>query len=87
MKKPPFIVIILLALIIIGIFLNGITDFLSFLLEAIFVALILIAIFWFFFIRRGPDRNYRKAVKQSKKRQKRSKKKKSPFKVIEGGKK
>lgn len=90
MKRTPLIIIILLALVVIGIFLNGISSFLLFLLEILFVAVILTGIFWFFFIRKGPDPAYRKALKQQKKKQKqqtKAKKKKSPFKVIEGGKK
>ncbi|MBC1462566.1 hypothetical protein [Listeria welshimeri] len=90
MKKFPLIVIVLLALVGIGLLMGG---FKSFFLLIIFVIIgtLIFTLLLRLFASRKTDSNYQKAVKQSKNlhdsKKKTKKKRKSSFKVIDGGKK
>ncbi|MBC1281765.1 hypothetical protein HB768_01715 [Listeria welshimeri] len=89
MKKFPLIVIVLLALVGIGLLMGG---FKSFFLLIIFVIIgtLIFTLLLRLFASRKTDSNYQKAVKQSKNlhdsKKKTKKKRKSSFKVIDGGK-
>ncbi|MBC1965994.1 hypothetical protein HCJ74_02435 [Listeria welshimeri] len=90
MKKFPLIVIVLLALVGIGLLMGGFKSFFLLIISVIIGTLILTLLLRLFASRKT-DSNYQKAVKQSKNlhdsKKKTKKKRKSSFKVIDGGKK
>lgn len=90
MKKFPLIVIVLLALVGIGLLMGGFKSFFLLIISVIIGTLIFILLLRLFASRKT-DSNYQKAVKQSKNlhdsKKKTKKKRKSSFKVIDGGKK
>ncbi|MBC1377518.1 hypothetical protein HB829_05570 [Listeria innocua] len=90
MKKYPLIVIVLLALVGIGLLMGGFKSFFI-LLISILIGTLIFTLLLRLFSNRKTDTNYQKAVKQSKNlhdpKKKTKKKRKSSFKVIDGGKK
>ncbi|MBC2038257.1 hypothetical protein [Listeria marthii] len=91
MKKYPLIVIVLLALVGIGLLMGGFKSFLVLIISVLVGTLIFTLLLRLFANRKKTDSNYQKAVKQSKNlhdpKKKTKKKRKSSFKVIDGGKK
>ncbi|CAM2361432.1 hypothetical protein IA817_01925 [Listeria seeligeri] len=90
MKKYPLIVIILLALVGIGLLMGGFKSFFTLIISVLIGTLIFTLIFRLL-SNKKTDSTYQKAVKQSKNlhgdKKKTKKKRKSSFKVIDGGKK
>ncbi|CAM4269649.1 hypothetical protein AABM06_09965 [Listeria ivanovii] len=90
MKKYPLIVIFLLVLVGIGLLMG---DFKSFFILAVslLIGTIIFTLIFRLLSNKKTDSNYQKAVKQSKNlhadKKKTKKKRKSSFKVIDGGKK
>ncbi|MBC1363573.1 hypothetical protein HB797_04815 [Listeria welshimeri] len=90
MKKFPLIVIVLLALVGIGLLMGGFKSFFLLVISVI-IGTLIFTLLLRLFASRKTDSNYQKAVKQSKNlhdsKKKTKKKRKSSFKVIDGGKK
>ncbi|MBC1685248.1 hypothetical protein HB961_05395 [Listeria welshimeri] len=90
MKKFPLIVIVLLALVGIGLLMGGFKSFFLLIISVI-IGTLIFTLLLRLFASRKTDSNYQKAVKQSKilhdSKKKTKKKRKSSFKVIDGGKK
>ncbi|EBF5114393.1 hypothetical protein FHZ94_00790 [Listeria monocytogenes] len=90
MKKYSLIVIILLALVGIGLLMGGFKSFFT-LIISVLIGTLIFTLLLRLFTNRKTDSNYQKAVKQSKNlhdpKKKTKKKRKSSFKVIDGGKK
>ncbi|MBC1243358.1 hypothetical protein IA938_05340 [Listeria welshimeri] len=90
MKKFPLIVIVLLALVGIGLLMGGFKSFFLLIISVI-IGTLIFTLLLRLFASRKTDSNYQKAVKQSKNlndsKKKTKKKRKSSFKVIDGGKK
>ncbi|MBC1374275.1 hypothetical protein HCB45_07670 [Listeria sp. FSL L7-0091] len=90
MKKYPLIVIFLLALVGIGLLMDGFQSFFV-LIISVLIGTVIFTLLLRLFTNRKTDSNYQKAVKQSKNlhdpKKKMKKKRKSSFKVIDGGKK
>ncbi|MBC2041636.1 hypothetical protein HCA56_04290 [Listeria welshimeri] len=90
MKKFPLIVIVLFALVGIGLLMGGFKSFFLLIISVI-IGTLIFTLLLRLFASRKTDSNYQKAVKQSKNlhdsKKKIKKKRKSSFKVIDGGKK
>lgn len=90
MKKFPLIVIVLLALVGIELLMGGFKSFFLLIISVI-IGTLIFTLLLRLFASRKTDSNYQKAVKQSKNlhdsKKKTKKKRKSSFKVIDGGKK
>ncbi|MBC2301896.1 hypothetical protein HB796_06890 [Listeria welshimeri] len=90
MKKFPLIVIVLLTLVGIGLLMGGFKSFFLLIISVI-IGTLIFTLLLRLFASRKTDSNYQKAVKQSKNlhdsKKKTKKKRKSSFKVIDGGKK
>ncbi|MBF2472621.1 hypothetical protein IA868_05525 [Listeria welshimeri] len=90
MKKFPLIVIVLFALVGIGLLMGGFKSFFLLIISVI-IGTLIFTLLLRLFASRKTDSNYQKAVKQSKNlhdsKKKTKKKRKSSFKVIDGGKK
>ncbi|MBC1394919.1 hypothetical protein HB785_01775 [Listeria welshimeri] len=90
MKKFPLIVIVLLALVGIGLLMGGFKSFFLLIISVI-IGTLIFTLLLRLFASRKTDSNYQRAVKQSKNlhdsKKKTKKKRKSSFKVIDGGKK
>ncbi|EHD1580805.1 hypothetical protein JR603_000353 [Listeria monocytogenes] len=86
MKKYPLIVIILLTLVGIGLLMGVFKSFFT-LIISVLIGTLIFTLLLRLFTNRKTDSNYQKAVKQSKNLHDPKKKRKSSFKVIDGGKK
>ncbi|MBC1971571.1 hypothetical protein HCJ75_01785 [Listeria welshimeri] len=86
MKKFPLIVIVLFALVGIGLLMGGFKSFFLLIISVI-IGTLIFTLLLRLFASRKTDSNYQKAVKQSKNLHDSKKKRKSSFKVIDGGKK
>lgn len=88
MKKYPLIAIVLLALVGIGLLMGGFKSFFI-LIVSVLIGTLIFTLLLRLFTNRKTDSNYQKAVKQSKNMhnpKKNKEKRKSSFKVIDGGK-